>query len=99
MFSRSLVSEVICLRAHIQEVLAKLNEVTLQLSDVMRERAREVSILQADLESEKEARRRWQDKAGTLRERLSEMVVSSIIEQSSFIADFASRSRHGLCLC
>ena len=41
-----------------------------------RERAREVSVLEADLESEKEARRGWQDKAGTLREKLTGMVSS-----------------------
>ena len=42
-----------------------------------KESAREVSILKADLESEKEARRVWQDKAGKLRERISSMVHNS----------------------
>jgi predicted DNA-binding ribbon-helix-helix protein len=41
--------------------------VTLQLDEMARERAREVSTLQADLESEKEARRGWQDIASSLR--------------------------------
>ena len=63
-----------------QEILAKLSTVTLQLENVTRERVDEVSVLKADLESEKVARRGWQDKAGTLRERLLEMVIYIICE-------------------
>lgn len=55
----------------------KLNAATAQLHTVTKESAREVSILKADLESEKEARRGWQDKAVTLRERLTSMVCKS----------------------
>jgi hypothetical protein len=44
---------------------------------VTKENSREVSILKADLESEKEARRGWQDKAVTLRGSLSSMVCNS----------------------
>jgi hypothetical protein len=58
----------------LQDILAKLGDVTARLDTVTNESAKEVSILKADLESEKEARRAWQDKAGTLRERLSSMV-------------------------
>jgi hypothetical protein len=58
----------------IQEILEKLDAVTGQLNAVTKEKARDVSILMADLESEKEARRGWQDKAATLRERLVAMV-------------------------
>jgi hypothetical protein len=72
----SLISKTACLFAHLQEVLAKLNAVTLQRDEVTRERVREVSVLEADLESEKEARRGWQDKAGTLRKKLVGMVSS-----------------------
>ena len=60
-----------------QEILGKLDAVTVQLDVVTKESAREVSILKADLESEKEARRGWQDKAATLRDRLSSMVCHS----------------------
>jgi hypothetical protein len=57
-----------------QEILAKLDAVTARLDTVANESARETSILKADLESEKEARRAWQDKSATLRDRLSSMV-------------------------
>lgn len=39
-----------------------------------KDRAKEVSILSADLENEREARRGWQDKAVTFRQSLSKMV-------------------------
>ncbi len=52
----------------------KLDTVTAQLDMVKSDSTREVSILKADLENEREARRNWQDKAGTLRERISAMV-------------------------
>jgi hypothetical protein len=48
--------------------------VTAQLDTVTEEKARDVSNLTADLESEKEARRGWQVKATTLRERVFAMV-------------------------
>ncbi|KAE9364678.1 hypothetical protein N431DRAFT_421835 [Stipitochalara longipes BDJ] len=57
----------------VEEILIKLDAVEAQLDTVVKDSAREVSILKADLESEKEARRGWQDKAGTLRERISSM--------------------------
>ena len=52
----------------------KLDAVTTQLNNVKEERAREVSVLEADLKSEKEACRGWEHKAATLREQLSGMV-------------------------
>jgi len=52
----------------------KLDGVAAQLDIVTKEKEREVSILKADLESEKVARRGWQDKEGSLRERLLSMV-------------------------
>jgi len=58
-------------------LLAKLDAVTARLDTVANESAREASILKADLESEKEARRAWQDKSATLRDRLSSMVRKS----------------------
>jgi len=63
----------------IEEVIAKLDAVSSQLEDVTKERAREIAVLQADLESEKEARRGWQDRAGTFREQLLGM------EQARFV--------------
>ena len=60
-----------------QEILAKLDAVTARLDTVANESVREASILKADLESEKEARRAWQDKSATLRDRLSSMVRKS----------------------
>ena len=60
-----------------QEILAKLDAVTARLDTVANESAREASILKADLESEKEARRAWQDKSATLRDRLSSRVRKS----------------------
>ncbi|KAG0645059.1 hypothetical protein D0Z07_9098 [Hyphodiscus hymeniophilus] len=70
----------------VEEVLAKLSVVTSQLDAVTTERAREVSVLEADLESEKEARRGWQDKAASFRQRLLGMV---------FHEDFVSRGLQG----
>jgi hypothetical protein len=61
----------------LQEILQKLDAVTAQLDTATKKNAREVSILKADLESEKEARRGWQDKAVTQRDRLLLMVCSS----------------------
>jgi hypothetical protein len=51
-----------------------LEAVSTQLENVTKDRTREVSILKADLESEREARRGWQEKAGTFREQLSSVV-------------------------
>ncbi len=70
---------------------------TAQLESVTKESAREVSVLKADLESEKEARRVWQDKAAVQRGRLLSMVCYTQVLYgygSSF-----GRNRHGLCLC
>lgn len=47
---------------------------TAKLDSVTKEKARDVSILENDLESEQEARRSWQGKAVVLRERLLAMV-------------------------
>jgi hypothetical protein len=55
-------------------MLEKLDAVTSQLDTVTKESARELSVLKADFENEKESRRGWQDKAVTLREHLSSMV-------------------------
>jgi hypothetical protein len=55
-------------------VLARLDTVKAELDAVTKEKERDVSLLTKDLESEKEARRGWQDKAIVLRERLSAMV-------------------------
>ncbi|KAF8848884.1 hypothetical protein BDZ45DRAFT_680905 [Acephala macrosclerotiorum] len=63
----------------IEEILSKLDEVATELDVVTMDRAREVSILSADLENEREARRGWQDKAVTLRQGLSNM------EQARFV--------------
>jgi hypothetical protein len=71
--------------------------VTAQLEAVTKESAREVSVLKADLENEKEARRGWQDKAATQRERLSLMVCHS--QALHGCGSSLSRNRHGLCLC
>jgi len=57
----------------VEEILASLEAVSARLDNVTKDRTREVSILKADLESEREARRGWQEKAGTLREQLSSM--------------------------
>lgn len=65
-----------------QEILAKLSAVTLQLENFTRERVCKVSVLEADLESEKEARRGWQEKAGALRDRLSGMVLHIICKKN-----------------
>jgi hypothetical protein len=46
-----------------------------QLDNVTKERAREVAVLEADLENERDARRGWQDKATNLRGRLSSLVL------------------------
>jgi hypothetical protein len=61
----------------LEEILQNLDVVMAQLDTVTKENSREVSILKADLESEKEARRGWQDKAVTLRGSLSSMVCNS----------------------
>jgi hypothetical protein len=61
----------------LEEILQNLDVVMAQLDAVTKENSREVSILKADLESEKEARRGWQDKAVTLRGSLSSMVCNS----------------------
>ncbi len=68
------------LRTHVdkQEILARLDAVTTELDVVSKERAKEASILRADFESEREARRGWQDKAVTLRQQLSSMVRSTL---------------------
>lgn len=57
-----------------QEVLDRLAAVTAELKNVTSDRKREVAILTADLESERDARRGLQDKAATLREQLTVMV-------------------------
>ncbi len=81
----------------VQEILQKLDTVTAQLETVTNESVREVSILKADLENEQEARRGWQDKAATQRERLSLMVCHS---QALYgCGSSLGRNRHGLCLC
>lgn len=64
-------------------MLEKLDSVMSQLGTVITEKAKEISVLTADLESEKEARRGWQDKAVVLRERLQSMVRSSFVCQPS----------------
>jgi hypothetical protein len=53
--------------------------VTAELALVSKDRTREVSILSADLENEREARRGWQDKAVTFRQSLSKMVSDSFM--------------------
>ncbi|KAH8757115.1 hypothetical protein BGZ57DRAFT_932890 [Hyaloscypha finlandica] len=67
------------IRREALEVLETLDIVKAQLGNVTKERAREVAVLEADLESERDARRGWQDKATTLRERLSSL------EQARFV--------------
>ena len=62
----------------LQDILDKLDLVTVQLETVTKESAKEVSVLKSDLESEKEARRTWQDKAVLSRERLSVMVKEGL---------------------
>lgn len=59
---------------YIQEILDKLDIVTKQLNIATEEKVREVSDLTAELENEQEARRGWQNKATTLRERVLAMV-------------------------
>jgi hypothetical protein len=81
----------------LEEILQKLDVVTAQLDTVRKESAREVSILKADLESEKEARRGWQDKAVTLRGSLSSMVCNS--QACITVGSLHGRNNHGLCLC
>lgn len=81
----------------VQEILQKLDTVTAQLETVTKESAREVSVLKADLENEKEARRGWQDKAATQRELLSSMVCHSQVLYGC--GSSLGRNRHGLCLC
>jgi hypothetical protein len=48
--------------------------VTAQLDTAVEEKAREVSSLTAELENEQEARRGWQNKVATLRERVFALV-------------------------
>jgi hypothetical protein len=69
--------------------LASLEAVSAQLDNVTKDRTREVSILEADLESEREARRGWQAKAGTLREQLSLMVRNrNLVVKMGTIVDY-----------
>jgi len=77
-------------------VIAKLDAVSSQLEDVTKERAREIAVLQADLESEKEARRGWQDRAGTFREQLLGMVISSGSKRCS-TADISRVGTSAVC--
>lgn len=51
-----------------------MDTVTAQLNTATETKTRDVSILTADLESEKEARRGWQNKATALRERVLTLV-------------------------
>ncbi|PMD21780.1 hypothetical protein NA56DRAFT_645570 [Hyaloscypha hepaticicola] len=80
-----------------EEILQKLDTVTAQLETVTNESAREVSVLKADLEDQKKARRGWQDEAAAQRERLASMVCHS---QALYgCGSSLGRNRHGLCLC
>jgi hypothetical protein len=66
-----------------------LEAVSTQLENVTKDRTREVSILKADLESEREARRGWQEKAGTLREQLSSVVrYRNLVVKMAIIVDY-----------
>jgi hypothetical protein len=66
-----------------------LETVSAQLDNVTKDRTREVSILKADLESEREARRGWQEKAGTLREQLSSMVrYRNLVVKMGIVVDY-----------
>ncbi|KUJ17501.1 uncharacterized protein LY89DRAFT_781698 [Mollisia scopiformis] len=63
----------------IEEMLSKLDTVTADLERVTQDRAREVSILKADLETEREARRGLQEKNGNL------LLSVSKMEQARFV--------------
>jgi hypothetical protein len=66
-----------------------LETVSTQLDNVTKDRTREVSILKADLESEREARRGWQEKAGTLREQLSLTVrYRNLVVKMGIVVDY-----------
>jgi hypothetical protein len=66
-----------------------LEAVSTRLENVTKDRTREVSILKADLESEREARRGWQEKAGTLREQLSSVVrYRNLVVKMAIIVDY-----------
>jgi len=54
--------------------LERLETVTTRLDAVTKEREKDVSVLRADLESETESRRGWQDKAQVSQKRLLSMV-------------------------
>lgn len=80
---RSALVEVFCHNSHhsekglifnFQSVLARLDAVTAELEAVTKAKERDVSLLMRDLESEKEARRGWQEKGVAMRERLSALV-------------------------
>lgn len=83
----------------LQDVLETLDIVKAQLDNVTKERAREVAVLEADLESEKGARRSWQDKATNLRERLL-LVVLFLRERVLFsAADLLLIGTSAVCAC
>ena len=63
-----------------------METVSVQLDAVTREREKHVSVLRADLESERESRRGWQDKAQVSQERLSSMVWNCQIAELQVIA-------------
>ncbi len=68
-------------------MLEALDAVNAQLDHLTEKRELEVSVLEADLDSEKEARRGWQDKAAVLREKLSDMVQYLYVGDSDKAAD------------
>lgn len=72
----------------------------MQLKTMKVQREEEVSILQADLESEKDSRRGLQDKVRALREALSSMVLSSSLLNRGIILTISlSAGRDTVCAC
>lgn len=72
----------------------------MQLKTMKVQREEEVSILQADLESEKDSRRGLQDKVRALREALSSMVLSSpLLNRGRILTISLSAGRDTVCAC
>jgi hypothetical protein len=68
----------------LQEIIAELETVKTKLEAVIEERDKEVSILQADLESEKVARRGLQGTVRELNDAAAMMVICSDYESLFF---------------
>lgn len=85
---------------HQQEVLSRLDKTTSDLKMMTAERARQVSILNADLANEQESRRSLQQTVTTLRQSLSNM-VRALLSMTKVLVRLLmqmSRSRRVSCL-